>query len=210
MGKSMHEQGVVIDQSMLRAGLKDGLAGKNSVVPEAKMKAAMTSFQKEMIEKAIQKQEADAAINQKASAAYLAKIAQEPGVQKIEPGLYYKVIQQGTGRVPQANDTVTVNYSGSLPNGTVFDSSYKRGQPATFQLSQVIPGWTDALQHMPEGSVWMIYISPKLGYGKYAPPNIGPDQALTFKVDLLKVVPGTQSSSSSSDNQVNMQHLIVH
>src|SRR6185312_14814170 len=111
------------------------------------------------------------------SQAYIQKIAAQPGVKQLAPGLYYQVITAGTGRMPGPTDVVTVNYEGTLPDGTVFDSSYKRGQPATFQVNQVIPGWTKALQKMPVGSTWMVYMTPDLAYGVYAPPQIGPNQA---------------------------------
>lgn len=187
MGHSFKASQIAIKPSLVKAGIADALAGKKPQLSPSEMKTVMAAFQKQMIEKAIQHQEAMGKTNLKASEAYLAKIAKEPGVKMLEKGLYYKVIKAGNGPKPAATDTVTVNYSGSLPDGTVFDSSYKRGHPATFQLDQVIPGWTKALQNMPEGSTWMIYLAPDLAYGKFAPPAIGPNQALTFKVDLISI-----------------------
>ena len=151
------------------------------------MKEIMSSFQKQMMAKSQEKANLTAATNKKASNAYIAKVANMKGVKKITDGLYYKIIKAGKGTIPKATDTVTVNYEGKLVNGTVFDSSYKRGKPAEFKVNQVIPGWTKALEKMPQGSTWMLYIAPDLAYGKFAPPSIGPEQALIFKVELIKV-----------------------
>lgn len=121
-------------------------------------------------------------------AAFLANNKAQTGVVVLPSGLQYKIITQGKGSKPKASDSVTVNYEGKLINGTVFDSSYQRGQPATFGVNQVIAGWTEALQLMPAGSTWMLYIPANLAYGAAgAPPVIGPNQVLIFKVDLLSV-----------------------
>lgn len=112
----------------------------------------------------------------------------KPGVQTLPDGLQYKVIKEGTGQKPTLNDTVTVDYSGTLVNGKEFDSSFKRGQPATFPVSGVIPGWTEALQLMKAGSTWELYIPAKLAYGEQGmPPVIGPNETLIFKVTLIAV-----------------------
>lgn len=189
LGKNFKAQKVDVNQQYLAQGLADGVSGGQALLTDDQMHSTMMDFQKAMMKKAMAKQAATATKNQAASDAYLAKIAKEPGVKQIENGLYYKIVKAGNGPMPTKNDKVTVNYEGSLADGTVFDSSYKRGKPATFGVSQVIPGWTKALQMMPQGSTWMLYIAPDLAYGKFAPPNIGPNQALTFKVELLKVVP---------------------
>lgn len=112
----------------------------------------------------------------------------EPGVVSLSSGLQYKIVEAGKGKKPAKSDTVTVDYEGTLLNGTVFDSSYKRGQPISFPLSNVIAGWQEGLQLMPEGSTWMLYIPPHLAYGKMgAPPMIGPDETLVFKVHLISI-----------------------
>lgn len=112
----------------------------------------------------------------------------KPGVVTLPDGLQYKIITQGTGSKPKETDTVTVHYVGTLINGTEFDSSYKHGQPITFSLKNVIPGWTEALQLMPAGSTWEIYIPSELAYGEQgAPPVIGPNQTLIFKVNLISI-----------------------
>lgn len=121
-------------------------------------------------------------------AAFLAKNKTKPGVVTLPDGLQYKVITEGTGPKPTINDTVTVHYAGQLLNGDEFDSSYKRGQPATFPVNGVIPGWVEALQLMKVGSVWELYIPASLAYGEQgAPPVIGPNETLIFKVELLGI-----------------------
>lgn len=104
----------------------------------------------------------------------------------LSDGLQYKILKRGAGPKPTDKDMVTVDYAGTLIDGTEFDSSYKRGQPATFPVSGVIPGWTEALQLMPVGSTWMLYIPASLAYGEQgAPPSIGPNETLIFKVHLI-------------------------
>ncbi|WP_408608949.1 FKBP-type peptidyl-prolyl cis-trans isomerase [Aquicella siphonis] len=126
--------------------------------------------------------------NATAGASFLNENKNKPGVVTLPDGLQYKIIKEGTGAKPTANDTVTVNYAGRLIDGTEFDSSYKRGEPATFPVSGVIAGWTEALQLMKTGSVWELYIPANLAYGEYgAPPVIGPNETLIFKVELLSV-----------------------
>lgn len=124
-------------------------------------------------------------------AAFLAENAKKPGVVSLPDGLQYKIITKGAGPKPTRDDVVTVNYAGTLVNGKEFDSSYTRGQPATFPVSGVIAGWTEALQMMPKGSTWMLYIPASLAYGDQGmPPVIGPNETLIFKVELLDVKKG--------------------
>ena len=146
----------------------------------------LASLQKKINE---QRQKNQAAELQKAAAAgsaFLAENAKRPGVTTTASGLQYKVLTPGTGKKPTANDTVTVNYRGTLVDGTEFDSSYSRGQPATFPVEGVIAGWTEALQLMQEGSKWQIVIPPKLAYADQGPLA---GQVLVFDVELLKVGP---------------------
>lgn len=129
-----------------------------------------------------------ATTNQKAGDAFLQANKVKPGVITLKDGLQYKVLTEGKGAQPSLNDMVTVHYSGKLINGSEFDSSYKRNEPASFPVSGVIPGWTEALQLMKVGSVWELYIPPHLAYGEHgAPPAIGPNETLLFKVELLDV-----------------------
>jgi FKBP-type peptidyl-prolyl cis-trans isomerase FklB len=120
--------------------------------------------------------------------AFLAKNKSVPGVVTLPDGLQYKVIKPGNGPHPTASDTVLVNYEGRLINGTLFDSSYKHGKPVKFQVSEVIPGWTEALQHMQKGAIWELYVPASLAYGEQGmPPVIGPNQTLIFKIELLDI-----------------------
>lgn len=129
-----------------------------------------------------------AAKNQALSDAFLEANKLKQGVKTLSDGLQYKVINDGNGTQPTINDTVTVHYSGTLIDGTEFDSSYKRGEPMTFPLRNVIPGWVEALQLMKVGATWELYIPASLAYGEQgAPPIIGPNQMLVFKVTLLDV-----------------------
>lgn len=187
IGKGFKTQSIGIEAAPFEAGFEAGLNAQTPAMTEAEMQTTLTAFQKEMMQQVMQKQQSQAAGNLQASQAYLAKVAAQPGVQQLAPGLYYKVLTAGKGQMPGAKDIVTVNYEGTLPDGTVFDSSYKRGQPATFQVNQVIPGWSQTLQKMPAGSTWMVYMAPDLAYGVSAPPQIGPNQALTFKIELISV-----------------------
>lgn len=187
IGNNFKTQGIAIDSSAFESGFETGLNGKQPAMSQADMQSTMATFQQQMMEQMAQKQATTAAQNLTASQAYIQKMAAQPGVKELEDGLYYQVITAGKGRIPNAHDSVTVNYVGSLPNGTVFDSSYQRNQPATFQVDQVIPGWQKVLEKMPVGSTWMVYISPELAYGQNAPPVIGPNQALTFKIELISI-----------------------
>lgn len=129
--------------------------------------------------------------NKAAGEAFLAVNKSKPGVVTLADGLQYKVLVEGKGGSPKETDVVTVHYRGTLINGSEFDSSYKRGQPATFPVNGVIPGWIEALQLMKVGSTWELYIPPSLAYGEQgAPPVIRPNETLIFKVELLDVKPG--------------------
>jgi FKBP-type peptidyl-prolyl cis-trans isomerase FklB len=126
--------------------------------------------------------------NAKEGEAFLASNAKKEGVKTTASGLQYKVIKSGTGKTPKATDTVKVHYHGTLVDGSVFDSSVQRGEPATFPVDQVIPGWTEVLQLMKEGDKWQVYIPGKLAYGERSPsPKIGPNSTLVFDVELLSI-----------------------
>ncbi|HEU0197160.1 MAG TPA: FKBP-type peptidyl-prolyl cis-trans isomerase, partial [Nevskiaceae bacterium] len=138
--------------------------------------------------------------NATASEQFLAKMAKESGVKTTASGLEYKVDRPGQGASPTPDDSVTVNYKGSLIDGTVFDSSYKRGKPLTFAVKDVIPGWVEGLQLMKPGSKYTFYIPAKLAYGERgAGDKIGPNQALVFDVELLKVTPPAKTDADASD-----------
>ncbi|PCI36624.1 MAG: hypothetical protein COB50_04445 [Thiotrichales bacterium] len=186
--KRFQTYGITLRADLVARGIADGAHGKKPLLSDAAMRKVMQNLQQQIMENKVNQHNAVATDNLKASAAFLQKIAKEDGVKKIATGLYYKVEKQGSGDKPKLTSTVKVNYEGSLIDGTVFDSSYKRNEPISFKLSQVIVGWQEALQLMSVGSTWMIYIAPELAYGDMAPASIGPNQALTFKVELLDIV----------------------
>ncbi|HEX6570454.1 MAG TPA: FKBP-type peptidyl-prolyl cis-trans isomerase [Steroidobacteraceae bacterium] len=166
----------------LQRGVEDGRSGKKPKLTEAEMETALMALQQRVNEQRNKTQAAEAEKARAAGQAYLATNASKPGVTKTASGLQYRVITPGSGKKPTTTDTVTVHYKGTLVDGTEFDSSYKRGQPATFPVSGVIPGWTEALQLMPIGAKYELAIPPDLAYGSQGPLA---NQVLLFEVELL-------------------------
>lgn len=152
-------------------------------------------LQKELQEKRQAKMKIQGEKNMKEGEAFLAANAKKEGVKTLPSGLQYKVITEGKGKSPSATDTVSVQYTGKLIDGTVFDSSYKRGQPATFAVNGVIKGWTEALQLMKEGSKWELYVPANLAYGETGTIGgpIGPNAMLVFEVELLSIKPQAEA-----------------
>jgi FKBP-type peptidyl-prolyl cis-trans isomerase FklB len=168
-----------LNLELLVRGLQDRFAGTNTVIPDAESTPAIMAYQNEVMAR-------KAEGNKKIGAAFLAENAKKEGVKTTPSGLQYKVLTPGTGPVPGSGDTVSVNYRGTLIDGTEFDSSYKRNQPATFQVTQVIKGWTEALTNMPVGSKWQLFIPADIAYGdRPAGPLIQPGSTLIFEVELL-------------------------
>lgn len=187
-GSALKTQSVTIDPAAFSQGLSAGYAGKNSLLSDAQMQSSLQTMQKTLVANMEQKMQQQASENQKTGAAFLETNGKKPGVVTLPSGLQYQIIQEGQGVAPKATDTVTVNYEGTLIDGQVFDSSYKRGQPATFKVNQVIKGWQEALQLMKPGATWMLYIPANLAYGDHgAGGMIGPNETLIFKVNLISV-----------------------
>ncbi|HJW81031.1 MAG TPA: FKBP-type peptidyl-prolyl cis-trans isomerase [Acidiferrobacterales bacterium] len=181
LGRSIHRQLADVDAESMARGLKDAMAGAPSALPEQEMQQRFMTVRQESARKIAEK-------NKKDGEAFLARNKGEKGVKTTASGLQYKIITAGKGKQPTAEDTVTVNYRGMLIDGTEFDSSYKRNQPATFPVKGVIPGWTEALQLMKEGSKWMLYLPSTIAYGERSAGNlIGPNSALIFEVELLSI-----------------------
>lgn len=184
-GDQFRNLGLEIDIDMFIQGIKDGIANSNKFTPE-EMQAAfgyLDSVARANQNKAVEKEKA-------AGAEFLAKNKKEKGVVETASGLQYKVVKEGTGKKPLATDKVKVHYKGTLLDGTVFDSSYDRGEPITFPLNGVIKGWTEGLQLMSEGSKYILYIPSDLGYGdRGAGGQIKPGATLIFEVELLEVNP---------------------
>ena len=191
IGKSMHKDSVDIDPSILLRGLKDGLAGSKPLLTDDEARAAMVTLQSEMRKKQEEKMLVQGEANKKEGETFLADNKTKDGVVTLPSGLQYKILKEGTGPKPVATDTVVCNYKGTLLDNTEFDSSYKRGQPATFPVSGVIKGWTEALQLMPVGSKWQLFIPSELAYGARGGPGggIGPNATLIFEVELMSVQP---------------------
>jgi FKBP-type peptidyl-prolyl cis-trans isomerase len=187
LGGNLRRQSVPVDPDLLLRGLKDALSGGETVLTEQEARTAMTEVQNELRKQQQEKMQQLGEANKKEGDAFLAANKTKDGVVALPSGLQYKILQAGTGPKPTATDSVTVNYRGTLVNGTEFDSSYKRGQPATFPVNGVIKGWTEALQIMPVGSKWQLFIPATLAYGERGPGEIGPNATLIFEVELLKI-----------------------
>jgi FKBP-type peptidyl-prolyl cis-trans isomerase FklB len=188
IGKALEKQGVQIDPEIVAKGLKDGFSGGKLLMNDQEIQETMTAFQKEMRVKqeAALKQAGEK--NKKEGEAFLTENKTKEGVKTLPSGLQYKVIKAGSGKKPKATDTVVTHYKGTLLDGTEFDSSYRRNQPATFKVNGVIRGWTEALQLMEEGAKWILYVPSALAYGERgAGGQIGPNATLIFEVELVSI-----------------------
>jgi FKBP-type peptidyl-prolyl cis-trans isomerase FklB len=183
VGFNFKRQNVDVNQDAFTAGFRDAISGRKPLMTEQEVRDTMTAFEKDMQQKLAETAQKNAAEAEKFLAANKAK----EGVKTTESGLQYKVLKEGSGAQPKNSDTVTVNYRGTLTDGTEFDSSYKRGQPATFPVSGVIKGWTEALQMMKVGSKYQLFIPASLAYGEQGRPGIPPNSTLIFEVELMDV-----------------------
>jgi len=190
IGRNFSRQEFDVNPDILAQGIKDVLAGGPTLMTEEEAQTTLVNFQQEMAAKHQAKMTELAEKNKAAGEAFMAENAKKEGVVTLPSGLQYKVLVEGTGKTPGQDDTVTVNYRGALIDGKEFDSSYKRGEPATFPLAGVIPGWTEALQLMKEGSKWQLFIPSALAYGEGgAGPDITPNSSLIFEVELISIQP---------------------
>jgi FKBP-type peptidyl-prolyl cis-trans isomerase len=190
IGTNLQKQQIPLDSSLLARGIKDSMTGAKTLLTADEMKTVLTEAQNEMKQEMEAKMKSEADTNKKAGEDFLAANKAKQGVMTLPSGLEYKVITQGSGAKPTTSDTVVCNYRGTLLNGTEFDSSYKRGQPATLPVSGVIKGWTEALQLMKAGSKYQLVIPADLAYGERgAGSDIGPNATLLFEVELVGIVP---------------------
>lgn len=187
MGNNLKRNELEIDPDILARAIKDILSGGKPLMTDQEAKETLMVLQKDLQAKQQEKNKALGEKNKKEGGAFLAQNKKKEGVKTLPSGLQYKVITEGKGKPPKASDTVTVNYAGKLIDGTEFDSSYKRGQPATFPVGGVIKGWTEALQLMKEGSKWQIVIPSDLAYGEQGRPGIPPNSVLIFEVELISI-----------------------
>jgi FKBP-type peptidyl-prolyl cis-trans isomerase FklB len=195
IGMNFKKQNVELNPDALLAGVKDALSGKKPALTEAEAREVMNQWSKELAEK----QKAMADKNAGDGKKFLEDNKKKEGVKTTASGLEYKVLKEGNGPQPKAADTVTVDYRGTLIDGTEFDSSYKRGQPATFPLNGVIKGWTEGLQLMKTGAKYQFFIPSDLAYGQRAMgPDIAPNSTLIFEVELKSVQPAPAASASPS------------
>lgn len=190
LGQNLKQTGLDIDPAVLTRAIKDVLAGDKQSMTDQEAQETLKNLQADLRKEQQLKQEQAAATNKKEGDDFLAANKAKEGVTTLPDGLQYKILQEGTGPKPAATDEVTVNYRGTLVNGTEFDSSYKRNQPATFNLNGIIKGWTEGLQLMPVGSKWQLFIPSDLAYGPSGrPPVIGPNSTLVFEVELVSIQP---------------------
>ncbi|OGV35376.1 MAG: hypothetical protein A3E88_07455 [Legionellales bacterium RIFCSPHIGHO2_12_FULL_35_11] len=188
LGSNIKKQGIELDVSSMASGIQDAMTSKPLKMTEEQMKDSLVKFQKDLMVKRTKQFEEQSQDNKKQGEEFLSNNKSKAGVVVLPSGLQYKILTKGNGDKPKQDDTVTVEYTGHLINGEVFDSTDKTGKSATFRLDQVIPGWTEALQLMPVGSTWEIYVPANLAYGsRNVGGLIGPNETLIFKVHLISI-----------------------
>jgi FKBP-type peptidyl-prolyl cis-trans isomerase FklB len=193
IGNNLKKQAIDVNPDALVYGIKDALSGGEALITEQEVNDTLMAFQKEMASKQSERLKELGEKNKKEGEAFLAENKKKEGVITLPSGLQYKVIKEGTGETPKLTDTVTTNYRGTLIDGTEFDSSYRREQPATFPVKGVIAGWTEALQLMKVGSKWQLFTPSNLAYGERgAGRDIGPNTTLIFEVELLSIKEGAK------------------
>ena len=188
MKRNLTRAGFEVTDETIARGFSEAFLGKNPPLNGDEARRIVNAYASEMRAKAEEKRKAEGEANKKAGEAFLAENKSKPGVIALPSGLQYKVIKQGEGAKPKATDVVLTQYKGTLIDGTEFDSSYTRGEPAKFAANRVIKGWTEALQLMPVGSKWQLFIPSELAYGPAgSPPKIGPNSTLVFDIELVGI-----------------------
>jgi FKBP-type peptidyl-prolyl cis-trans isomerase FklB len=202
LGANLKKQSVEVDSNLVSQGLKDAMSGGKTRLTQEEAQTVLTEVQNEVKKQQQEKTQQAAAANKTEGEAFLAANKSKDGVVTLPSGLQYKILTAGTGPKPTASDSVKCNYRGTLINGTEFDSSYKRGQPATFGVGQVIKGWTEALQLMPVGSKWQVVVPSSLAYGERgAGAEIGPNATLIFEIELLSIEEKAKNEKSNKDDK---------
>jgi FKBP-type peptidyl-prolyl cis-trans isomerase len=199
IGGGLQKDGVDLDSTSLSRGIRDGLAGNKPLLTDQEAQAALTVMATEVRAKQQAKLEAMSAANKKVGDAFLAENKTKEGVVALPSGLQYKILKEGTGPKPTVQDSVVCDYRGTLIDGKEFDSSYKRGKPLTIPVSGVIKGWTEAMQLMPVGSKWQLFLPADLAYGNEAMgPDIQPGSALVFEVELHSIAPKAEAPKTDA------------
>ena len=187
-GQTLKAQGMDINLDVYVTGIRDALGGKGPLMSEEEIRAILTEVQKRVMATRQRGLKEKGEKNLAESRAFLEENKKKEGVKTLPSGLQYKVLVEGSGKTPKATDTVTVHYRGTLINGAEFDSSYKKGQPATLEVKGVIRGWGEALQLMKEGSKWQLFIPPELAYGERGVGSqVPPNSTLIFEMELISV-----------------------
>ena len=198
IGTTFKKQNMDVNHDALMAGLKDAVSGNKPLLNEDQVKETMTAYSKTMMEKQANQTKEAAAKNGAIGEKFLAENKTKEGIKTTASGLQYKVLKEGSGAGPKETDTVVTHYKGTLLNGTEFDSSYKRNEPASFPVNRVIKGWTEALQLMKPGSKYQLFIPASLAYGERgAGQDIGPNETLIFEVELVSVKPAEATPAAS-------------
>jgi len=202
IGTTFKKQAMDIDPAALLRGLQDATTGAKPLLTDDQVKETMTAYSKSMMEKQTVASKESAAKNGAAGEKFLAENKGKEGVKTTASGLQYKVLKEGNGPSPKETDIVETHYKGTLLNGTEFDSSYKRNEPASFPVNRVIKGWTEALQMMKVGSKYELWIPPSIGYGERgAGQDIGPNETLHFEVELLGIKAGDPASAEAAKTE---------
>ncbi len=203
IGNNLKRQSVEVNPDILLQGIKDVLSGGKTLMTEQEVKQTMMDFQKDMMAKHQARMKELGEKNEKEGEAFLAENKKKEGVITLPSGLQYKVIKEGEGKTPIATDMVTVHYRGTLIDGKEFDSSYTRGQPVTFPVKGVIPGFSEALQLMKVGSKWQLFIPSNLAYGERgAGEEIGPNATLIFDIELISIKEGTSKEEPVEEEMI--------
>ena len=188
IGTNLKKQSLDLDPDILFRGVKDALSGVKPLMSDEEMLKTKNEFRQAMMKKQEEEKRQISEKNRREGEAFLAENGKKEGVKTLPSGLQYRILTEGSGKTPKATDTVTVNYRGTFLDGKEFDSSYSRGKPADLSVSQVIPGWTEALQLMTVGSKWQLVIPANLAYGERGAGNaIGPNATLIFEIELISI-----------------------
>jgi len=198
IGGDLKRQQVEVNGEILLRGIRDATDDAEPLLAPAEMQRTLVDLKRKVVAQQAREREAEQMKNLQAGEAFLAENAQRDGVTSLPSGLQYRVIEAGSGKRPGATDTVTVNYRGTLIDGTEFDSSYSRNQPATFRADRVIEGWREALQLMRKGAKWELFIPPRLAYGQRGAGKIQPNSTLIFEVELIDIAGDVDTGSGTA------------